>query len=262
MTSSGTRRVFYFIGLFSVFGWLYVFFVSDLFSIDQIDVTGLKSLDAVDVNREVYALLDQRRGWRPWSTRQIWFIDEKKLADELKTQLFAENVTVDKKSTHILRLIVEERTSKLIFHSHKQYVWVDLQGLVTSELTKVERQTVQSRLLGQRLPNPLEPPVVHKDLDELIAVGYRVAESSQVKSWIQITSEIMDNGIPYREFNIPDNDKNTAAIVSPDGYPVYVDIEKPLEPQLKTYKAFKEARTNFKVSEYLDVRIPGRIYYK
>ena len=257
-----TRLIFYFLGLFCVIGWLYVFFMSDLFTINDIRVTGLQTLDPVDVNREVYQLLDQKRGWMPWPARNVWFIDRNQLAADLKTQLFAESVTVDKSYTNILRLNVTERASRLIFHSHQQYVWVDLQGLVTMELNDDERRQLQSRLLGQRIPNPYEPPVIQNNLDELVAVGYRVAEPTVIKTWVQTATDVMDGGIPYRELIVPKEGESTASIISPDGYPVYIDILKPLAPQLKTYKAFKEARTNFKVSEYLDVRIPGKIFYK
>jgi len=255
-----TRPVFYFIGAFCLIGWLYVFFTSDLLIVDQIQVSGLKNMDSVDASREVLAALDGRGAWRPWPARHAWFIDKQKLEEDLKTRFFAEKVTVDKSYDHILRLSVEERANKLVLHSHQQYVWVDLQGLVTAELTQTERHAIQARLLGQVFSTLNDPPVIHQNLDENITEGYRVAETSIIKSWIEKASEIQHAGVAYRELEIDGNDQGK--IISPEGYPLLVDLSQPLRPQLENYKAFKSSRTYYKVSEYLDVRIPGRIYWK
>ena len=260
-----TRTVFHRLGFAAVIGWLYVILMSDLFTVTEIHVNGLKALDPVEVEREVFQVLDSRKGWRPWSARQVWFIDQTSLAEQLKERLFASRVIVDKSYTNVLRLSVEERAKRLVLHSHQQYFWVDLQGLVTAELSVEERKQIQSRLLGTRSISSDEPPVIHRDLDEPLAQGYLVADTTQIKNWIQSATEIVKRGVLYRELEPPVAPSSTTAIlISEEGTHVLLDLYAPLEPQLRSYVAFKKnpAHSGVPVAEYVDVRIPGRLYVK
>ncbi len=259
-----TRSVYVLLGIAACVGWAYVLLASDAFLINRVDAEGLHAMDPVEVSREVFAVLDERKGWRPWSTRHSWFIDRVDLGEVLKTRLFAADVIVDKSPTHILRLKIEERSNRLIFHSRQQYFWVDLQGTATAELSVDERRQAQARILGSREAFYDEPPLVHADLQEPIAEGYRVVDSSQVKFWITLTDDMTKAGLAYREFEPPmDASTSLAIIKSTEGYPIYTDIADPIEPQLKSYLSFKKNQpANIKVTEYVDVRIPGRIYVK
>lgn len=258
-----SRVVFLFLGLIAVVGWLYVIFTSDLFIVRQIQAEGLVSLDVGDISREVYAILDQRGAWRPWSPRHAWFIDRARLTQELQKKLFAESVSVDNSYTGILRLIVKERSNRFILHSHQQYVWVGLDGVVTDEVSTDEKKMAQALLLGQRLMLPTDPPIIHQDLDELVTTGYSITTSDQAKAWIATASEIAKGGFRYREIEPQTPSSTTARVISADGYPVLVDTSEPLEPQIRAYNAFNQSKPKtLKVSEYVDVRVPGRIYVK
>ena len=255
--------VFSLLGVAAILGWLYVFFMSDLFTINRMEVRGVSLLDPMEVTREGFAVLDQRRGWRPWSTRHALFLDQEQFEENLKERLFAERVTVDNIDSRILRLIIEERAKRVVFYSHQQYFWVDLSGVVTDELTPNERTTVQARLLGHRAAAVTDPPVIHRDLDEEIAPGYVIDQPERVRDWIRLSSQMMKSGLLYRELEPPANASSTiASITAPEGYEILVDMDSPIQPQLDTYLAFKRAQTKTKVSEYLDVRIPGRVYLK
>ncbi len=264
ISSFTTRRIVFFIlGVGALIGWLYVIIMSDLFTLSKVDVLGTKLLDPVDVSREVFDLLDQRRGWRPWSTRNTVFLQKEELQEALKERLFAEHVTVDNIHFNVLRLMVEERAKRVIFHSHKQYFWVDLSGVVTNELSHDERADVQARLLGHRRASLNDPPVIHRDLDEQIATGYVIQSSEDIRSWVQLSLALMKGELYYREFIPPQTVSSTmVSITAPEGYRVLVDLGTPLELQLDTYRAFKRAQAKIKVAEYLDIRIPGRVYVK
>lgn len=264
MQPFATRRVvFALLGIAAFIGWSYVIFVSDLFLINRVEVRGVSMLDPLEVSREVLDTLDQRKGWRPWPTRNGLFLDTHQLQEDMKERLFAERVIVDNIHGNILRLIVEERAKRIVFHSHKQYFWVDLAGVVTDELTLDERKEVQARLLGHRNPVPTDPPIIHHDLDEQIAQGYVIDQSEHVRDWIRLSSQFMKGGLLYREFEPPMTVSSTIiTVTSLQGYQVILDMDAPIQPQLDTYNAFKRAQPKVRVSEYLDVRIPGRVYLK
>jgi hypothetical protein len=259
----GSNITFLLLGVLAIFGWAYIFLFSDTFVIKKIKAEGINNLDQMDVSREVLDILDKRPQWRPWPSRHAWFIDRQSLEKELKKRFFAISVTVDKSLFNILRLKIEERSNKAIFHSHQQYGWVDMQGSIISLLNSEERKNAQGRILGSATTTSNAPPLIHRDLDDLIAPGYRVAGTDELRSWIESIATITDSGLSYREYEPPNASTTAAVMTSAEGYHVILDAFAPLDPQLKTYAAFIQSKPRDVGNvEYIDVRVPGRVYIK
>lgn len=251
------------LGICAVIGWAYVLFFSDLFIINQTVVEGVENLDPIDVHREVLTTLDERGEWRPWPKRHIFFLNEEHLRNQLKERLFVSNVTVDKQGRNILRLKIEERVKNFVLHSHQQYAWVDYQGVVTQELTTEEKKNVQALLLGHRPPKLSEPPVIKQNLDELISSGYQVFASADAKKWIGLAERLRALNLSYREFEPPGVSSTIMTVLSEEGYDVLMDVTVPLDIQVATYKAFLKAKPDdIDQVEYVDVRVPKRVYLK
>ncbi len=260
-----TRSVFYLLGVLAFFGWLYVVFASDAFVIRQVEANGLEVLDPVDVNREVFSILDARPVWRPWPARHAWFVDRDRLSEVLVEHLFAERVMVDKTRGNVLRLKIEERANRLVLHSHQQFFWVDLQGIALRELNSKERQDVTDRLTGKTLTGSLkDAPVIHYDLNEPLAENFHVVDAAQVKGWVKAASDVRRTGIEYREIQPPLEASSTSGIIlSKEGFPVLIDYYADLKPQLGAFRALqKSGKPIGGVKEYIDVRVPGYIYIK
>ncbi len=260
---SKRNAVFFMLGISACIGWMYLLFISDAFSISTIEVRGVKTMDQADVAHEVFQVLDRRGEWRPWSTRHAWFVDKEILAQELKDRLFVGKVIVDNSNPNILRLSIEERSKKVIFHSHKQYYWVDLLGVATEELSLEEIKNAQARLLGQQLATPDDPPIIKQDLENSIAKGLILADSRRAKEWIKLSEDLKSYKLLYREITPPTASSTKFTVLSHEGYDVLMDITAPLELQVKTYLGFiKTKPEGLKPLDYVDVRVPGRIYLK
>jgi len=246
-----------------VVGWSYVLFFSDLFIINTIIVEGVENLDPIDVHREVLATMDKRGGWRPWPKRHMFFLNELELENLLKDRLFVSNVTVDKKGHNILRLKVEERVKNFILHSKQQYVWVDHQGVVTQQLSTDEKSHVQALLLGQRSPDNSEPPIIKRNLDDEASSGFQVFSGNEAKKWISLVEQLRALNVSYREFEPPGVSSTIMKVLSKEGYELLMDITVPLDIQIETYNAFLKAKPkDVDQVEYIDVRVPGRVYLK
>ena len=261
--ASKRQTVFVILGIFAVIGWLYVFFISDFFIVHSVQVEGIKNLDPVDVNREVLAILDSREGWRPWPKRHLLFINTEELKTKLNDRLFVANVTVDKKLRNVLRLKIEERAKRFVLHSKQQYAWIDLQGVVTDELTLDEKKNIQARLLGQRVADSDEPPVIKRNLNEMVSSGYSVFSNTESKKFISVSEQLMGLGLAYREIEPPGASSTLMKVLGPQGQEVLMDVMIPLDLQVRTYLAFIQAKPKgLKNAEYIDVRVPGRVYLK
>jgi len=251
------------LGSVACIGWPYVLFMSDAFTVNAVEVRGVKTIDPIDVTKDVFRVLDNRGEWRPWPARHAWFIDENALAHELKETLFVANVIVDKSYYNVLRLSIEERSKKVIYHSHKQYFWVDIQGIATDELTTEERKNAQARLLGTRLATNDDPPIIKTDLDYEIVKGTVLADTRRAKEWIKLAEDLKSYKLLYREVEPPTASSTLFKVLSHEGYDVLMDITAPLDLQVKTYLGFiKTKPAGLKPLDYVDVRVPGRVYLK
>lgn len=261
--SAKRRVVFVLLGVGAVFGWIYLVFISDVFSVNAVEVRGAKDLDPVEVTREVLDILDARAEFRLWPPRHAWFIDPHSLEEKIKNRLFVLNATVEKSWDNILRLSIEERVKRVIFHSHQQYFWLDLEGIAAQELSDEERRDAQARLLGHRSVRPDEPPIIKRDLNELVAPGFVLTEANEARAWISLSEQLGAAGLSYREFEPPTASSSLFRVLSIEGYTVLMDITAPIESQVHTYQAFiKNKPEDLGQPEYIDVRVPGRVYLK
>lgn len=255
--------VFSILAVCAAVGWIYVIFVSNAFAINDIEVSGSKDLDAMDIKREVFTVLDEKQGNWLIPSRHAWFVDKNKLQNELISRLFVNTVTVDKSYTNVLRLSIEERSKRFVFHSHKQYFWVDLRGVATDALTQEEMRDVQTRLIGTRAIRPDEPPVIKRDLDDTINAGYTVADMTQAKEWIKLSDQVKASNLAYREIEPPTASSTLMKVLSPEGYNVLMDITAPIDLQVRTYQAFIQNKPkDMGNPQNIDVRVPGRVYLK
>ena len=261
--ASKRRTTFLILSVCAIVGWSYVLFFSDLFIVSETQVEGVENLDPIDVHREVLASLDERGGRRPWPKRHIFFLDERELQNKLKDRLFVSSVTVDKSGRNILRLKIEERLKKFVLHSRQQYAWVDYQGVVTKELSMEEKKHVQALLLGHRSSKSSEPPVIKRNLDELVSSGYQAFSSNEAKEWISMAERLRDLNVSYREFEPPGTSSTIMKVLTEEGYDVLIDVTVPLDIQIATYNAFIKAEpVEAGQVEYIDVRVPRRVYLK
>lgn len=262
---SFSRRdtVFGLFGAIAIIGWIYVVMMSDAFQVNEVKANGLQALDQLDVTKEVFHALDARTGWRPWPARHSWFINQAELENTLKERLFAANVTLKKGYGQSIEVTIEERAKRIIFHSRQQYAWVDLHGVVTSELEDAEKKDAQARLLGQKTAAAGDAPIIKRNLDEGISQGFTAGDAREVKEWIELHDSLRRSGMNMREFTPPNVSSTQLSVLAQNGEEVIMDITASLEMQVKTYQAFKKTKEGAKKTyDYVDVRVPGRVYVK
>ncbi len=235
---------------------------SGYYQLADIEINDLDTLQKGEVVSTTHQIL-ARGGWRPWGNENLVFMDTEKLSAALKNELFAENVTVDKVYPNILRLMVEERQRSVVMDSQGQYLMIDTQGMVAGLVDDKAKADIDARLSNKSLANPKSVPLVVCDLPELAAAGYQVTDSDYVKTWLEAYKALNDAGIKFRYFRLSSPSSDLLKVVSEDGYEVYYDLKTPLNGQIEVYKKFMASKpVNVKINEYIDIRIPGKVYVK
>lgn len=265
-----TRRIFWILAFVAVVGWFYIFLQSELFQVHEIVVEGAKMNDPMDVKREVFHLLDKGRGWQPWQSRHLLFLDLPLLSRELKQSFYLEEALFEKEGKHILRLKIKEYPHRLVIYKNQKFYWVDLRGEIDGELTKDERQAILMRVYGKRSADVNESPLIELDNLEALAMSTgtsRLLAPDRLKQFISLTIDLQRLQLPYREFHVESSTSTKVALINEQGTPVYFDFEtlESLQRQLQTYKAFWDSQRGIKgpqMYRYIDVRVPEMIYLR
>lgn len=260
------RFAFFALGLFASAGWGSLLFFSDLLAVRTVQIVEGKGIDPIEAKAAVLRLLDERVSWRPWSPRHIWFVDEPSLAEQLKTRWFAESVEVRTSvGSNIVRLIIKEQKNSLLVKTPTQFLRVDAQGIVREELNPAERLAVMQRLAGRttNISSSTEALIELPNLSDPVAVRYRLPlEVSELRRWFLVDQELHRQGLAVSYIRV---EPQRLVLYGQDGIPSYID---PLENVLAQIKALHEFQARVKArkvepaKEFIDARIPGRLYVK
>lgn len=247
---------------FAIVGWAWFFFASGFWNITNVEIEGLKSLERGEVLEETYAIVDAR-GWRPWSTRNLFMLDAEQLGRALKDRLFVEDATVDKSYPSVLRLLIKERQRSVVVASNDQYVNVDATGIVTGDVEGDALRASQDRVAARAFADEIHPLVIVMNTADPLAPGFKVAEADDVRRWMDMSRAMVLGGLKIRFMKIETPQASLGRFVSERGYDIYVDLKKPVEPQIATYQAYMRTKPDeAQIKEHLDIRILGQIIIK
>lgn len=250
------------LGAFIVATGVWFVFVSGFFSLSRIEMNELHALGREEVASSTLDILEQGR-WRPWDRKNLIFIDENDLAESLKNRLFAEQVSVDKSYPNILRLLIEERQRSVVMASKDQLLVVDMAGGVVGEAGETAAKEARDAVNGDLLADLRRTPVIVCDLPELATAGYQVTDQDALKAWIEAYRAFIASGLKFRYLRLTEPKSKIVKLMMAEGYHVVFDLDQDIQGQIETYRKFMQNRPrDFKVSEYVDVRVPGKIYVK
>jgi cell division septal protein FtsQ len=237
-------------------------FVSGYFSLKHIQTNELHNLSQAEVEEAVYGSLEQGR-WYPWDNKNLLLINRNRLAEELKNRLFAERLVVDKSYPDILRLLIEERQRSVVVVSKNQLLVIDMAGVVAGEAGEIAAQEARDALNGKIIADSRLTPLIVCDLPELVTAGYQATDQETIKSWLEAYRAFIGSGLKFRYLRLNDVASESAYLAAEDGWQVIFDLGRGLEPQIETYKKFYQNKPkDFKAQEYVDVRVPGKIFVK
>jgi cell division septal protein FtsQ len=238
------------------------FLISGFWSVADVQTNDLKELNRGEVVSSTYQVLDEG-DHGPIDGRTIFFIDEKKLGEELQKRLFVDHVAVEKSYPNVLRLLIEERQRSVVFASKDQLLVIDSNGIVTGEVATAESNAFRQRISGKAVALASDPPLIVCDLPELVASGYQATSLETVRRWLDMSEALYRAGLKFRYLRLMEPKSSTVYVRLEKGYDVIMDLDSDLRAQADMYRSFEaSAQKNIQIKEYVDVRVPGKVYLK
>ena len=264
------RLIFSLMALFAVVGWGGFLLCSSALTIRDVEIEGGGPIDSIEAKAAVFQLLDARAAWRPWSPRHRWFIDKAALEEGLKARWFAEAVQVERPTgKNIVRLIVSQQRINLYARTGLQYLEIDTNGVVRQELSTDDRIKIVQRLTGRATPTAhsmivLEFPYIQ----EPVTVGYRLSTPVNIiRQSVTLGTLLEKAHIAIRSITHVSEFSPTLTVLDQNGIQVYVDTTISFEEQVQAWSEYIDARSRRlkgvePAREFIDLRIPGRLYVK
>lgn len=264
MQANQSRKGFalFLVGSCAVTGWMWFLFFSGYWDVRTVEMEGIHFLNRGEVETEVYRILDDVP-WRPWHKKNALMIDPSFLAQKLQERLFVDFVVVEKSYPDILRLKIKERQRSVVLVSQEQFVTVDANGVVTGQAEGEVLTIAQDRLAARTLAREGQMPVVVMNTADPVVTGFEVAKPEQMRRWLEATRLLVLGGMKIRFMKVDTPESVLGRFVSEKGYDIYVDLTKPIDEQAKNYLAFLKTKPDeSKITAYVDVRIPGKVFLK
>lgn len=231
-----------------LFVWL--FFFTDIFTVQAVTVVDARE-HTIDAVRDI---IEQTVEELPL-TRNIFFVPTEAIEAEIISALpQVRTVYVTRKLPGTIKAIVQEKTPELLLLSNGQYYFVDGEGVPYEE----------ARL--ETLPEVVLPTVKNDDRESKVTLGAAAVDASFVTFLQQVQDELPEGtGGQVAEIRIPSLAAREVHFTLNNNWQVLFDVTRSAEQQLNILQQLlKEtiSEEEKKTLEYIDLRIPNRVYYK
>jgi len=248
--------------LFVIFGAIWFLFFSHFFSVNDFEISELSVLEKEAVAGEIGEYLDGKNGFIK-DRRNIFIIDEEEVAKHLMNTFFIESATVDKVYPNILRLKIKERQRSVILVTNNKIYIVDDYGVITDYADSATVSTTRNFLTSSVPVDTLKEIFVVESTSTVYEKGFEYTDSKRVRNWLDLAGRLREAGIWFKALYLDADEYGIVRIILKENKNVILDAEAPLDAQIETLRQFIQAKPNWDdIHEYIDVRIPGRIYYK
>jgi len=230
----------------------YLFFISNNFLIQKIEVNGLTRSSDEKLVEMAWAQSEESK---LIFLKQInlFCFDANKLQDNLNNNFSFAHLSVKKKWPHTVTINVEERSLAFIWKDSDQAVFSDSEGCLVSEI---------SPNLDDFKKYPVLSPVIK---DEYITKNNCLNfDQDYLSSLLNLDSKIrLYDKLLVRDYTL-ESEFNTITANLELGPKVYFNVKNELDKQVKKLAVIEHEKpeAEFKVLEYIDLRYGDRVYFK
>jgi len=235
-----------------IIGLIYLLFYSTVFRVEEIEMQGLRDISFDELEQMIQEQQSKKRFFICPQTNLFCF-SKKKLGERLNSKYSLEIVVVKKRPFHKLKVYLQEHTSALTWISGDKFYYIDLQGMLLSEVPFKD-------------PNP-NFPRIYDESSQIVRGDYAILSTQQIDFIIAILTKLplRTGDIEVNSFRLPNKNSNEIKVVTEKGWQIYfntnLDVEKQMDKLVLIYeKKIKELGiTNL---EYIDLRFGNRVFYK
>lgn len=232
----------------SLFVWL--LFFTNIFEVQAVTIVDARE----DTQRLAKEIIEERIADLPLG-RNIFFVDSESLETEILTRLpQVRTVHVTRKLPGTIKAIIQEKDPSLLLLSTGDYFFVDAAGVVYEE----------ARL--ETLPGVVLPTVKNDDRESRVAIGVAAVDEPFVAFVLDLQDLLPDRiGWHVAEIHIPSLAAREVHVTLDNNWRLLFDVTRGAAGQIEVLKILLDESIEpeeREVLQYVDLRIPNRVYYK
>lgn len=248
-----------------------LFFQLDLLRIHNVEIDGLASISNEEVTAVVQTHLDGKRfGILPQNHR--FFFNKKQLRHDLQNEFFFEELAIETGKQQTLHIWAKERVTSLVWLTGDQAYFLDLEGVITRELTEAEKNPIRERIGVAQVELPegevnasLLPtmPIIEDASDSGIALRQRIFNSENTESIITFDQGVRSQILEPFLYVIDDPSVSWMTLHTKNGFYLQFDPTLDVQDQLSMLQVVL-LEYNDKLDElnYIDLRFGNHVFVK
>jgi cell division septal protein FtsQ len=230
------------------------------FNISTIDITGTACLDQNIVKKEIEGELSEHAGLFFTRANKLLF-SSNKLATRLTHNLPINHAEITVEGS-VLHVTIQEDVVMVLVNSNDSWLLSDLEGhvlraLSTDEIPLLDSPTIPPALPFEKIPKILLREGVPADLKELMY------PSTMLIALAELDKGLRAVGLTPHRYKLEKRKDTWLSVETKEkDYAVFIDLEHPVDAQLRTLSAILSQRQELANMSYLDLRFGNRVYMK
>lgn len=254
------KSVFWFLALILLVFVIWLIFFSPFFRIKEMSIIGNEITDSEKIKNEVNQIIG-KKAFFILPKDNIIFINSTEIEKMLgeKNPSF-QKIEAEKKFPNILKIEISERRSAIIWCREENCFFTDKNGVAYAEVFSADLLPFGGK---ENLEKML---VVQEEKDEKIKISQDVADQNFIGFVLEISKNLKQiENLEIISLRTPEAASSEIWITTIQGWQAVFNTSEPAKKQARNLAKFlsekisEEERNNL---EYIDLRIPGKIYYK
>ncbi|MEK7627159.1 MAG: FtsQ-type POTRA domain-containing protein [Patescibacteria group bacterium] len=272
--------------VFAAGGFFYLFLISSAFRIEQVAVSGNKNISEKNIRQTIDEYLNRRFlfFWRP---RNIVLAKSEEIYRKILNEyIFIGDVSVMKKYFHKINIVIKEREifaiwCKVVIRKQNENTNETTANEINKDLLIIKSVEIAEEFIAtdecyyiddtgiifSEAPQSSGSLILRIDevYDEDVKIGDKILNNGIITSIATVQKYFNMDNLKIARFFIKNLATPDLEILTSEDWKIYLDRDKDIKNQMEILgKVLREKITlsERKNLEYIDLKIPDRVYYR
>lgn len=236
-----------------ILGLGYLLFYSPLFKITKVEISGTKNISPEYLKEKYVDWQMQQSKFKIFKQDNILLFSKKWLTNNIAAKYALDELKIDKKLFHTLKINVKEKLPYLIWISNGRYYYIEANGLASAQVKE-----------NQLIPSLIK---VYDEENKQVIINEEVIPkdkkgTSKAKFIVDLNDIIKNNNrFKIAKYLLPN--RYQLNVLTEEGWQIYFTFSRDANEQVDSLNDVIDKKIkNTKNLQYIDLKVKDYVYYK